>query len=260
MESLQKPLRIVLKKAGSLLLSYWGKPMIAEHKKDAGFVTQADLDSEQFLMEELNKLMPESDFWAEESGQSGLNNNGYRWVIDPLDGTTNFARHLPYFCISVALTHHDEPIIGAIYQPLQDEFFYAEKGTGATLNGHPISVSHPEYFKQALIAFGLSYRQEKRPKLIEATQVVLMKARGVRHFGAAALDLANVACGRFDGVMFSYLSWWDIAAGILLISEAGGKSSSFSGVPLKPDFTTCMAGGPFVYDQLHKLLAPWVNQ
>ena len=254
MKQLQKPLEEIMKKAGTLLLSYWGKP-IAERKKEAGFVTQADIESEQFLIKELGAILPEADFWAEESGQTGSSNNGYRWVIDPLDGTTNFARHLPYFCISVALTLHDEPIIGAVYQPLLDEFFYAEKEYGATLNGRPIQVSRPETFKQAVLAFGLSYRQDKRPGLVEATMRVVRKARAVRHFGAVAYDLANVACGRFDGVMFSHLAWWDIAAGMLLVTEAGGKAANFEGQPLGPDFKSCMAGGPLVYDHLKELLS-----
>lgn len=253
MKQFQTPLQSILKKASLILLSYWGKPII-ERKKEAGFVTQADLESEQFLINELGVLMPEADFWAEESGQSGSNNNGYRWVIDPLDGTTNFARHLPYFCISVALTHYDEPIVGAIYQPLQHEFFYAEKGQGATLNGQKLTVSSPESFKQAVIAFGLSYRHSKRLEVIEAAQRVVKKARAVRHFGAVAYDLANVACGRFDGVMFSYLSWWDIAAGMLLVREAGGQVSDFEGKVLKPDFKSCIAGGGLVYDNLHQLV------
>jgi myo-inositol-1(or 4)-monophosphatase len=247
----------IIKEAGKLLLSYWHKG-VSENKKEAGYYTQADIDSERFLKKALFDLF-QADFIAEESGISGSRNNGYRWVIDPLDGTTNFTRHIPYFCISVALTHHDEPIVGAVYNPLQDEFFYAEKGKGATLNSRPIAVSEPMLFSNAVIGLGLSYNPQHRAALIGKAEIVGAKARAVRHFGAAALDLANVACGRLDGVIFSHLSWWDIAAGILLITEAGGIAQQFDGSALGPDFDDCMAGSQLVYDSLKQLIKSSVH-
>ncbi len=252
MPNMKQNLEEIVKEAGKLLLSYW-KSGVSEHKKEAGYYTQADIDSENFLKKALFDLF-EADFMAEESGQSGSHNNGYRWVIDPLDGTTNFAHHIPYFCISVALTHHDEPIVGAVYNPLLDEFFYAEKGKGAMLNGRSIKVSHPKAFSDAFIGFGLSYNPKHRAALVGRAEIVAAKARAVRHFGAVALDLANVACGRLDGVLFSHLSWWDIAAGALLVSEAGGKATQFDGVALGPNFKTCMAGSDLVYDSLKQLV------
>ena len=252
MPNMKQSLEEIVKEAGKLLLSYW-KSGVSENKKEAGYYTQADIDSEQFLKKALFDLF-QADFMAEESGQSGTRNNGYRWVIDPLDGTTNFAHHISYFCISVALTHHDEPIVGAVYNPILDEFFYAEKGKGATLNGRPIKVSHPKAFSDAVIGFGLSYNPKHRAALVGRAEIVAAKARAVRHFGAVALDLANVACGRLDGVLFSHLSWWDIAAGALLVSEAGGKASQFDGEALGPNFKTCMAGSDLVYDSLKEIV------
>ncbi|EKD49108.1 MAG: extragenic suppressor protein SuhB [uncultured bacterium] len=241
----------IMKEAGNLLLSYWHTG-ISETKKQAGYYTQADIDSEQFLKEELFHLFP-ADFIAEESGLSGATNNGYRWVIDPLDGTTNFAHKISYFCISVALTLHDEPIVGAIYNPLLDEFFYAEKGNGATLNGCSIRVCPPKAFSDAVIGFGLAYDRRYRAFVVDRAQVIATQARAVRHFGAVALDLAYVACGRLDGAIFSHLFWWDIAAGILLVVEAGGSASEFNGGALGPNFESCVAGSNMVHKKLKEL-------
>jgi myo-inositol-1(or 4)-monophosphatase len=249
--NITRELEEIVKEAGKLLLSYW-KTGVCEIKKDAGYYTQADIDSETYLKEKLYALFP-ADFIAEESGVSGASNNGYRWVIDPLDGTTNFAHRISYFCVSVALTHHDEPIIGAVYNPLMDEYYYAQKGAGATLNGTQIRVSQPEKFSNALIGFGLAYDARHRAETVGRAQIIATQARSVRHFGAVALDFANLACGRLDGVIFSHLSWWDIAAGILLVSEAGGSASQIDGSALGPNFVSCVAGGHMVYKKLKEL-------
>lgn len=244
-------LELIVKEAGQLLLSYW-KNGVSEKRKSAGYVTEADLAIEAFLKERLHALF-QADFMAEESGTSGDQNNGYRWVIDPLDGTTNFAHRIPYFCISVALTHADEPIIGAVYNPLLDEYFSAIKGRGAMLNGQKIAVSEPRAFSDALIGFGLAYDRRHRADIVDRAQTIATQARAVRHFGAVALDLANVACGRLDGVIFSHLYWWDIAAGALLVVEAGGRATQFDGSALGPKFESCVAGGALVADKLKKL-------
>lgn len=252
--NLEIELKNSMRQAGKLLLSYWHKKDITINKKaDRSLVTEADLASEKLLMTSLQKLFPQADFWSEESGQSGSNNNGYRWVIDPLDGTRNFAYHIPYFCISVALTYHDKPVIGAIYNPLLDELFYAQEGKGAFCNDTKITISKPSSFTQSFIAFGLSYTEKHRIPVIKAAQQLVGKVAAVRHMGAMALDMANMAMGRFDGLMFTYLSWWDVAAGILIIEEAGGKVRELGGNPLRPDYTSCIAGSELVFDNLHKL-------
>ncbi len=250
--NMKQDVEVIMKEAGKLLLSYWHNG-VSEKKKSAGYVTQADLDSERLLKQKLFDLF-QADFMAEESGQSGTKNNGYQWVIDPLDGTTNFAHHIPYFCISVALTHENEPILGAIYNPLLDELFYAQKDQGATLNGKPIQVSDPKAFSDALIGFGLAYDRRHRAGVVNRAQIIATKARAVRHFGAVALDLANVACGRLDGALFSHLYWWDIAAGIILIREAGGKASQFDGSALEPKFESCMAGSDLIHKNMKELV------
>jgi len=197
-------LQPLLKEAGDILLSYYHKPLSRKEKEHHGFVTEADLASEQFLIERLSQLAPGFSFVAEESGKT--DSSEYCWVIDPLDGTTNFSYQIPYYCISVALTHHDIPIVGAIYQPVTQEFFYAQKDGGAFLNGKAIQVSLPTRFDQTLVGMGLPYGRIKRKELVCAAESIAKNAYATRHFGAIALDLAHVACGRMDGVFLTYLA------------------------------------------------------
>lgn len=242
----------ILKGAGEILCSYWGKQLKHQHKRD-GFLTEADLASESYLIEKLTTLVP-ADIWAEESGQSVLNNNGYRWVIDPLDGTTNFAYGIPYFCISVALTHHDEPIHAAIYNPLQDEFWYARRGAGAWCNNKKIAVSAPKRLEDAVVGMGFSYTLHERSSLLLVAHKIVMQVQAVRNLGAIALDLALTASGRLDGVIFSHLAWWDVAAGMLLVTESGGLVSDFQGNRVVPDYESCLVGGQFLFDQLRAIV------
>ena len=250
---LHKELEQILKGAGEILRSYWGKQLEHQQKRD-GFLTEADLKSEAYLIEKLTALVP-ADIWAEESGQSGSNNNGYRWVIDPLDGTTNFAYGIPYFCISVALTEDDRPVHAAIYNPLQNDFFYARRGAGAWCNSKKISVSSPDSLSQAVVGLGFSYARDERSSLLLPAQKIVTTVQAVRNLGAIALDLAQAAAGRLDGVFFSHLFWWDVAAGMLLIEEAGGKIADFQGNAITPAYQNCVAGGELVYDHLWAILS-----
>lgn len=244
----------ILRQAGEILLSYYNKPLTRHEKASGGFVTQADVASEKFLIEQLLAVLPTASIWAEESGKNGSENE-YCWVIDPLDGTTNFAHGLPYFCISVALTRNNIPCVGAIYQPITNEFFYAQTDYGSFLNGQPISIPAPAQFNQALIAIGLPYGHKKREELITIAKQVMREAYTVRHYGAIALDMAYVACGKMDGVFLAHLAWWDIAAGIVLIEQAGGIVTDFAGKPLNSDYTTAIAGGKMVYNHIALLLS-----
>lgn len=244
----------IMRKAGDILHSYWGTNLNSHQKKDDSFATDADLASEKYLIQELAELMPEASFYTEESGAFGPEHAEYQWVIDPLDGTTNFAHHIPYFCISVALTHNNEPIIAAIYQPVMNEFYFAHKGHGATLNGKPLKIegSAPD---KPLVAIGLPYGGRKKAHPLELVQEVAREIFAMRHFGAVALDLANLAAGRIDGLFFVGLSWWDVAAGMLLVTEAGGMVSEIDGTPVGPDYSNCLAGQSAVYEQLRAILA-----
>lgn len=209
-DNLREPFEICLRQAGSLALSYYKLPVTLIPKKQ-GFCTQADLAVEQFLLQQLGVLLPGTAFCAEESGLSGDQQSDYCWVIDPLDGTTNFAHAIPYFCISVALTYQGKPILGGIYQPVLDEFFYGAYGAGAWFNGTRIAPRSQAVGVKLLVASAWSTRKP----------IGRLRGYTVRYFGAAALDCAYLACGKLDGLMFDRAAWWDIAAGILLLQEAG---------------------------------------
>lgn len=243
----------ILRKSGDIILSYWGQKLSLTIK-EKGFATDADLASEEYLTKALVALLPDAGVWAEENGKSGSDSAEYHWVIDPLDGTTNFAHGIPYFCISVALTYHGEPIVAAIYNPTQDEFYFAQKGEGSWLNGKKITVSSPKKLSHALIAAGLPYGAKKKSNALETVQEVVQHVFAIRHYGAAALDLAQVAAGRFDGLLFIGLGWWDVAAGMLLVQEAGGIVSDFTGDPVDAEYPNCIAGGPLVYEGVRDIV------
>lgn len=207
-QDMREQLADCIRQAGALAMSYYGKPLTLL-PKEHGFATQADVAVEQFLMRQLGTLLPEASFYAEESGQSANHHDGYCWVIDPIDGTTNFARGIPYFCISVALTFNGEPAVGIIYQPVLDEFFYVEQSGGAWLNGVRL---HKPVAKQGMKLVVASLWSGSRPT---------KRGYTLRYFGAAALDCAYLASGKLDGLEFGSAAWWDIAAGILLLKEAG---------------------------------------
>lgn len=230
----------IMKEAGALLLSFWNKPDLKVWQKGKSVASEADIAIEQFLIKRLSALGITTNFCAEESGISGQSSDGYQWVIDPVDGTRNFVRHIPYFCISVALTHHDDPIVGAIYNPLSDELFFAQKGQRATCNGVPLYVAERP-LSEMLVVTRL------------ATDLTA-HVGAVRHMGAIALDMAYLAAGRLDAVIFSYPSWWDIAAGQLLLQEAGGQLRVLGAQESFKRGVGGIAGAPAVIDQLGKIV------
>ena len=245
----------IIRAAGEIVLSYvaQARSLSRRKKPGAGFVTKADIESEQFLIENLSKVLPEADFYAEESGVSG--NGEYRWVIDPLDGTTNFAHGLPHFCLSVALTYKREALFGMVYQPVLDELFWAQKGKGAWLNGEKLAVSTTETLKRGLLVVGSPYLAKgSYQDFLKHLCTVAPHTYAFRYCGAIALDLAYVACGRFDGVFFHGLPWWDYAASDLLIREAGGKTSDFEGTTIDLHSQSFIGGGVAVYQSLLKML------
>lgn len=253
LEHTGQQLQRIVKEAGKLLLSFWRKP-IKRMKKEHSIVTEADLASEKLLIERLEILLPQADFWTEESGAFGTNGSGYHWVIDPLDGTRNFASHIPYFAVSVALTYNNEPVLACIYNPILDELFYARKGAGAFCNGEKIEISPVKSLKEACVAISISYRSRERIDELSYAQKIASMVAAVRHMGAVALDLANLSIGRFDGAFWGHLAWWDIAAGILLVEEAGGNVADLRGEALQAAHTGCVAGGQLVFDYLRKIV------
>jgi len=240
----------IVREAGDLLLSYFKNGISYKYKVGQGLVTEADLQSEKFLIDKLSQLLPQASLYAEESGAQG--NSSFCWVIDPLDGTTNFVHNIPYFCISVALTKNNKPILGLVYQPFLNEMFSAVKGKGAFLNNCPISVSATEALDQMFLVVGIPYDKtapylqefvKYMPKLIE-------KTFAFRHFGAVALDMAYVASGKCDAILFEDMFWWDFAAGSLLIQEAGGVVSDFSGGDITLDSKTLIGSN----EAMHQVL------
>jgi len=195
------------------------------------FVTRVDKASESMIINELKKILPSSTFLAEESA-SDAKIEETTWIIDPLDGTTNFIHHLPLFTISIALMHKNELVIGVIYEPNLDECFYAWKDGGAWLNGTQISVSKTKTLHDSLLATGFPYYDYQHlDGFMEFLKYTIRETRGLRRLGSAALDMAWVACGRFDAFYEYGLRPWDVAAGACIVSEAGGRVTDFNNLP-----------------------------
>jgi len=199
------------------------------HKGRNDLVTEIDLKSEYYLKEHLNHILPRAEFMAEESASGDLP-PGPVWIIDPLDGTTNYAHGLPLVAVSVALWEEGRPLLGVVDLPVLGELFIAAAGHGAFLNGDRIRVSKTSSLEQGLLATGFPYDIEHYlPEILKNFESLLPKTRGIRRPGAAALDLAYVACGRYDGFYESALKPWDTAAGLLLVTEAGGLVTRYDG-------------------------------
>ena len=193
-------------------------------------VSRVDREAEQQLVQGLGRLLPEAGFITEEDTVAQERNREYTWIIDPLDGTTNFLHGLPLFSVSVALARGEELLLGIVDVPALHESFTALRGGGAWLNGSPIRVSERDSLSAALLATGFPYTEfTQLPAYLEVLHHFMQNTRGLRRMGSAAIDLAYTACGRFDGFFETGLAPWDVAAGILLVQEAGGKASDFRG-------------------------------
>jgi len=222
----------IAREAGCLLMGYFAKRVKIEYKGEVDLVTEADRASEQRILERIRARWPSHNVLAEEGGGSESGSD-YRWYVDPLDGTTNFAHGFPVFCVSLGLEHKGERIAGVVYDPTRNELFSAEKGSGAFLNGNAIQVSKTGNLAAGLVATGFpSHKRHKNPNIHFYHQITL-RTHGVRRAGSAALDLCYVACGRFDVFWEFNLNPWDTAAGTLLVEEAGGKLSDFRGGPFQ---------------------------
>jgi myo-inositol-1(or 4)-monophosphatase len=199
-------------------------------KGPADFVSTADLRAERDLRAELSRARPTYGFLMEESGATEGSDKNSRWIVDPLDGTTNFLHGIPHFAISIAAEHHGEVTAGVIYDPIRDETFWAEKGSGAYMNDRRLRVSARDKLPDAVFATGIPFLGRPGHKTFIATLDAIMgEVAGIRRFGSAALDMAYVAAGRYDGFWESGLSYWDIAAGIIIAREAGGFVTDYTG-------------------------------
>jgi len=220
--------------AGAILQAYWGNLEAIEEKGRPGdLVTEADKAAEAAILQILHRHVPDHKILAEESGQLGNQESAYLWAIDPLDGTTNYAHQYPASAVSVGLLIDGIPQVGAIFDPFREELFRAAKGLGATRNRRPIRVSGTATLEKSLLVTGFAYdrRQTTDNNYAEFCHLTHL-TQGVRRSGSAALDLAYVACGRLDGYWERGLSAWDIAAGIVLLEEAGGTVTAYDRSPL----------------------------
>jgi len=221
-----------------------------ETKALNSLVSYVDKNAEVQLVKALSSLLPEATFLTEE--ETVKNEKGiYTWIIDPLDGTTNFLHQLPFFSISVALQKEEEIILGVVYEVNRQECFYAWKNGGAYLNGKKIQTKSTNHLKDTLMATGFPYYDfEKVPAYLEVLSFFIKNTRGIRRFGSAALDLAYVACGRFDGFYEYSLNAWDVAAGIILVKEAGGKVGDFRGGNNFLFGKEMIASNPFIFQEI----------
>ena len=222
----------------------------------ADFVSNADRAAEATIREILEHARPDWGLLMEESGETARPDQQARWIVDPLDGTTNFLHGLPHFAVSIAAEVHGEVVAGLVYQPLTDESFWAEKGKGAWLQDRRLRVSARRELVDALIATGIPYAGHGDSAAFQKVlSAVAPQVAGIRRFGAAALDLAWVAAGRYDGFFEAGLQHWDIAAGILLVREAGGFVSDYRGGERAVERQEMVAGNDAIHSKLHKLVA-----
>jgi myo-inositol-1(or 4)-monophosphatase len=239
----------IIREAGALLMSYFQRRIGYEYKGDVDLVTEADRASEKFLAERLRARWPGFGILGEEGTKSDLEAE-YRWLVDPLDGTTNFAHGFPVFCISIALVRGEELIAGFLYDPTRDEFFSAEHGAGAKLNGAAMRVSKTQTLSESILGTGFpSHKRHKNPNVHFYHQLTL-RSHGLRRAGSAALDLANVASGRYDGFWEFNLNPWDTAAGVLLVREAGGSVTRFDGSPFLLNSKEVLASNGIIHQEL----------
>ena len=216
------------KEAGEVLRKGFSAEHTITYKGEVDLVTEVDEEAERVIREELLGTFPSHGMLAEEGGELA-GEKDVRWIVDPLDGTTNYAHRLPIFCVSVALERSDEVVLGVVHDPMHEETFVAERGRGATLNGLPIKVSDTDELIRALIATGFPYDRAEMPEALELFGRFAATTRGMRRLGSAALDLCYVASGRIDGYYERGIWPWDLAAGSVILEEAGGKLTDYRG-------------------------------
>jgi myo-inositol-1(or 4)-monophosphatase len=248
----------IAREAGARLREYFIAGVETEYKGDVDLVTVADRTVEKLIRGRLGEVFPEHGIYGEEGTRERMESE-YRWYVDPLDGTTNFAHGFPQFCVSLGLEHRPEGtrpdkdgtlVAGVIYDPMRDELFVAERGRGAQVNGKPARVSRVPELAEALLATGFPSRKRHASPNIHFYQEFTLRSHGVRRAGSAALDLAYVACGRMDGFWEFNLNPWDTAAGILLVEEAGGRVTDFAGAHYRLASDEILASNRLIHEEL----------
>lgn len=243
-------------RAGDVLKKYFGHLSHIDEKFQAGLVSEADRESEAVIKEILFRRFPRHQILGEETGLSGVEaSDGALWMIDPLDGTTNYVHRLPFFCISMGLEVNGELQMGVVDAPLLGTRYHATRGGGAFLNGKPISVSKRKQFREGLFATGFSSSDHTLDQQLELVAHVIRHARGIRRLGAAALDLCYVAEGIFDGFWERNLQPWDTAAGVLIAQEAGAIATNFEGRPFDPRSRSVLCATPVQHHSLLEIMS-----
>jgi myo-inositol-1(or 4)-monophosphatase len=244
----------IAQQAGAILRDEFSRPPQISYKGEVDLVTQADKRSEQAIVAEISNYFPDHSILAEEGfGHQSISEFG--WHVDPLDGTTNFAHGYPCFCVSIALARRGTLLAAVIYNPIYNELFAAAKGEGATLNGKKIQVSKNATLSTSLLCTGFPVHNRKGTPNLQYYGDFTMQSHGVRRDGSAALDLAYVAAGRFDGFWEFGLKKWDTAAGVLLVDEAGGQVSDFAGAPYELGGPLILATNGLIHEEMRSAAA-----
>ena len=241
--------------AGGILRERFGQPHDVRFKGTIDLVTEADRAAEDLIAGRLRALWPEHDLLCEEGSVGAAPGAIYRWVVDPLDGTTNFAHGLPTFAVSIALENAGVPVVGVVHDPMRDELFVARKGGGATLNGAPIHVSLVDQLIRSILVTGFSYDFARRAQQAEIWRDFLMQVQAIRQTGSAALNLCYVAAGRIDGYWEQGILPWDVAAGAIIVSEAGGMVTDLRGGRFHSDDREILATNGRVHSDLLSVIS-----
>lgn len=245
----------IVRAAGEMVCSQFKQTKKILHKGQANYVTQIDFAVQDFLVEKLQEIVPESSFITEENAKDIHKLAAQTWIIDPVDGTTNLIHNYPHIAISTAFYQDGTPILGVVYNPLTREMFHAVAGKGAYLNGEPINVSPNKKLVNCIVGFGLPYNRLKAHIMFEAVESLFYQCQDLRRTGSAALDLAYVACGRIDGYFELSLAPWDYAAGYLLVKEAGGKITGWDNKRVQvPQSADLVASNKAIHHSLIEIL------
>lgn len=242
------------REAGDLLMRHYGRVAV-RYKKDGSIVTDADVKSEKIIKSILNSEFPDYSFLGEESGIDDRDSE-YTWLIDPLDGTTNYCIKNPFFNVSIALAYREEPVLGVVYYPFQDELFYAEKGKGAYLNDEKIEVSKQENIEDSVVCFCHAPEKETVETMSKVFRRIKLVNTTLRQIGAAALELSYVACGRVEAFLMIKLNPWDVAAGAVIVREARGEVTDFDGNSFNLNARDILASNGKIHEGLLELIKP----
>ncbi len=241
-------------KAADILRDLFGKTHQVVKKGKIDLVTEADLEAESVILQAIRGRFPDDDLLSEEAGESSRGKSR-KWIIDPLDGTTNFAHGFPFFSVSIALEAEGEIVLGVTLDPIARETFRAVRGQGAFLNDRPIRVSQTRELEDALLGTGFPYDVREEPdSVLRHFRDMLLAAQAVRRPGSATLDLCCAACGRFDGYWEARLKPWDMAAGAILVREAGGLVTTYTGEPFTPYSASILAANPHLHRKMAEIL------